>query len=49
MREKKKKEWERLVISSRKLEISGKHFMQRRHNTGQKSMGLTETDTIKKR
>ena len=29
-------EWERLEISSRKLEIPWEHFMQRWHNKGQK-------------
>ena len=31
--------WERLEISSRKLEIARQHFMQRRHNKGQKCYG----------
>ena len=29
-------EWEKLEISSRKLEIPREHFMQRWHNKGQK-------------
>ena len=33
---KKKMEWERPEIFSRKLEIPREHFMQRWHNTGQK-------------
>ena len=33
------KEWERLEISSRKLEIPREHFMQRWHNKGQKLYG----------
>ena len=48
-------EWERLEISSRKLEIAREHFIQRWHSKGQKqygpdrnSMGLTEED-IKER
>ena len=39
-KEKRKKiEWERLDISSRKLEISRELFMQRWHNKGQKWYG----------
>ena len=32
-------EWERLEISSRKLETPREHFMQRRYNKGQKRYG----------
>ena len=32
-------EWERLEISSRKLEIPREHFTQDRHNKGQKWYG----------
>ena len=42
-------EWERLVISSRKLEIPREHFRQNWHNKGQKCMDLTEAEDIKKR
>ena len=35
-KERKTKEWEKLEISSRKLDIPRKHFMQRLHNKGQK-------------
>ena len=38
-------EWERLEISSRKLEISRQHFMQRWDRNG---MDLTEAEDIKK-
>ena len=42
------KEWKRLEISSRKLEIPREHFMQRwaRYGNG---MDLTEAEDIKKR
>ena len=36
---KKKMEWERPEIFSRKLEIPREHFMQRWHNKGQKWYG----------
>ena len=36
---KKTTEWERLEISSRKLEIPREHFMQNGHNKGQKWYG----------
>ena len=39
-------EWERLEISSRKLEIPREHFMQR---WAQNGMDLTEAEDIKKR
>ena len=42
-------EWERLEISSRKLEIPREHFMQDGHNKGQKRFGSTEAEEIKKR
>ena len=35
-KQRKTTEWERLEISSRKLEIPGEHFMQRWENKGQK-------------
>ena len=38
-------EWERLEISSKKLEISREHFMQKDRN----SMDLAEAEDIKKR
>ena len=42
-------EWERIEISSRKLEIPREHFMQNGHNKGQKGMDLREAEDIKKR
>ena len=42
-------EWERLEITSRKLEIPREHFMKRWHNKGQKGMDLAEAEDIKKR
>ena len=42
-------EWERLEISSGKLEIPREHFLQRWHNKGQNGMDLTEAEDIKKR
>ena len=42
---KKTTEWERLEISSKKLEISREHFMQKDRN----SMDLAEAEDIKKR
>ena len=42
-------EWERLEISSRKLEIPREHFMQSGHNKGQKQYDLTEAKDIKTR
>ena len=35
-KQRKRTEWERLKISSRKLEIPREHFRQRWHNKGQK-------------
>ena len=48
-KERKTIEWERLEISSIKLEIAREHFMQNGLNKGQKSYGLTEAEDIKKR
>ena len=42
-------EWERLEISSRKLEIQGNISCKDGHNKGQKCMDLTETEDSKKR
>ena len=42
-------EWERLEISSRKLEIPGKYFMQKWAQQRTDSMDLTETKDIKKK
>ena len=44
-------EWERLEISSRKLEISREHFMQRWMGSikDRNDMNLTEAEDIKKR
>ena len=42
-------EWERLEISSRKLEIPREHFMQDGLDKGQKCMDLTEAEDIKNR
>ena len=44
----KRTEWERLEISSRKLEIPREHFMQRL-DKGQNGMDVTEAEDIKKR
>ena len=42
-------EWERLEITSRKLEIPGEHFMQRwAQKKDRNGMDLTETEDIKK-
>ena len=38
-KQRKTTEWERLEISSRKLEIPREHFMQRWHSEGQKWYG----------
>ena len=38
-KQRKTTEWERLEISSRKLEIPREHFMQRWHNKRQKRYG----------
>ena len=42
-------EWERLKISSRKLEMPREQFMQRWTIKDSNSMDLTETEDIKKR
>ena len=42
------KEWERLEISSRKLEIPREHFMQRWAIKDRNGVDLTETKDIKK-
>ena len=41
--------WERLEISSRKLEIPREHFMQRWARQRTDAMDLTEAEDIKKR
>ena len=41
-------EWERLEISSKKLEISREHFTKDGLNKGQKHMHLTEAEDNKK-
>ena len=43
------KEWERLEISSRKLQILREDFMQRWAYKGQSGMDLTKAEDIKKR
>ena len=49
-KQRKTTEWERLEISSRKLEISRGHFMQRWAQIKERSgMDLTEAEDIKKR
>ena len=49
-KQRKTTEWERLEISSRKLEIPREHFMQRWAQKKDKNgMDLTETEDIKKR
>ena len=48
-REKKKIEWERLEISSRKLEIPREYFMQMGSIKDRNGMDLTEAENIKKR
>ena len=48
-KERKAIEWERLEISSRKLEIPKEHFMQKRTIKDRNSMDLTEAEDIKKR
>ena len=42
-------EWERLEISSKKLEIPREHFMQNGHKKDRNGVDLTEADNIKKR
>ena len=41
-------EWERLEISSRKLETPREYFKKDGHDKGQKFKDLTEADEIKK-
>ena len=41
-------EWERLEISSRKLEIPTEHFMQDGHNKGRNGLDLKEAEDIKR-
>ena len=49
-KQRKTTEWERLEISSRKLEIPRKHFMQRwAQKKDSNGMDLTEAEDIKKR
>ena len=48
-KQKKTKEWERLEVSSRKLEISREHFMQMGTIKDRNGMDLTEAEDIKKR
>ena len=51
-KKKKKKniiEWERVDISSRKLEIPREHFMQRWAQKDRNDIDLTEAEDIKKR
>ena len=55
LRKRRKKEkrktiqWERLEISSRKLEIAREHFMQRWAQKDRNTMDITEAEDIKKR
>ena len=46
-KQRKTTEWERLEISSRKLEIPGEYFMQRWHNKGRIGMDLREAEDVK--
>ena len=49
-KQRKTTEWERLAISSRKLEIPREHFMQRwAQLTTETVLDLTEAEDIKKR
>ena len=48
-KQRKTTEWERLEISSRKLEIPREHFMQRGLIKDRNGMDLTEAEDIKKR
>ena len=41
-------EWERLEISSRKLEIPSKHFIQNGHNKGQKRYGSKKQKILRR-
>ena len=42
-------EWEKLEMSSRKLEIPREHFMQRYTQKDRNGMDLTEAEVIKKK
>ena len=42
-------EWERLKISSRKLELLMEYFMQKRAQRDRNGMDLTEAEDIEKR
>ena len=48
-KQRKTTEWERLEISSRKLEIPREHLMQRWARKDRNGMDLTEAEDIKKR
>ena len=48
-KERKTIEWERLEISSRKLEIPREHFMQMGSIKDRNGMDLTEAEDIKKK
>ena len=48
-KERKTTEWERLEISSRKLEIPREHFIQKWVQKDGNGMDLTEAEDIKKR
>ena len=48
-KQKKTKEWERLEIFSRKLEIPSEHFIQMGTVKDRNGMDLTEAEDIKKR
>ena len=48
-KKRKTREWERLEISSRKLEIPREHSCKDGHIKDRNGMGLTETEDIKKR
>ena len=48
-KQRKTTEWERLEISSRKLENQGNISCKDGHNKGQKQYGLMEAEDIKKR
>ena len=48
-RKRKTIDWERLEISSRKLEIPREHFMQMGSIKDRNGMDLTEAEDIKKR
>ena len=48
-KQRKRTEWERLEISSRKLEIPREYFMQMGLKKDRNGMDLTEAEDIKKR